>query len=533
MWLDRLSLELMNPEIRQEINIRGDETILPTKNKIFQDLNLAKYIGNRIEPKEMSEGITESSNNRIINTLSKYKFAGDFSDVVQGGLVGSAVGTGLGLLSLAALRKGGISKLTGAVTKNPFLKGIGSDFLDSVAVDSDLHKSIKKKLALHSAIVGGGAGAAAGLLSKKRDYDAYYNEDPEMSKYGSEQHAFITETGAEPISQLHLPEDIKDAVNLAHPTYKYVPISTAATAIALANIARKARGGELMSIADSLSLGFPSIVAGSLIRKELDRRASADYMDSFSRQIDNKYKSANEPVQEFITDTGVTVLDPRVGPKNIEARIYHAHPYIEELPAMGSLVGSLFARSIGKGAGGVIAGGALGSTGASISKMLLMEHEMDKYRDKYIEEVNNKYLDKTANIVGKTFGVVNKLVNENPIGELVNNYVLANDLGKPVYNFIKKKNIGGMGDNLEHLETQAKNFMNNNPKVGENLKKVHNKVMNFGNKVQIPVSMGQMALGVTGLGGSKEIDQAQRVSGMQNKIINSTKSKYVGNLKGM
>lgn len=546
---DTWQMENYNPQYSYEID-KSERTILPTREDANLKNNIRAHLGKELELRENNFNQTEFGENRMFNSIERLfklasvtKEAGDIEDTTRGIGVGAFTGAGLGLLSLGALRSKGVGKLIGTAIQHPEYNKLLNDYANNVLKDTDLHKKLTRKFALTGATGGGIIGGVVGATTKNKKTEYVYS-DPYFQKEGSEQHAFITDTGAEPLKGAQLPDDIHDAVMLANPSLKYLPIGSGISAMSLYSLAKKLKGKSIPI--DNLMLNsLGGLFAGTIAKNELERHYSKPYMDKFSEQIDEKYLrkvSSDVVANEYISETGVQVIDPKVGPKSIESRIKYKKPYIELVPTVATAAGIIGGKLSGQGLPGMITGGTIGSFAGTLAEMALMEHEIEPYRQKFINSVKEKYgLNKNANIVGHALGSLNKLVNENPIADVVNYYGLTKDLGKmagkPLWNWAKKKNIGGAANYMENLESQAKGtidtFKENNPGAFNKLKKMDS-AMDFAfNKVQLPIGMAQLGASLTGLGGSKEIDSAQKVMGNQSRLLKSIQPKYKGALGGM
>lgn len=375
---------------------------------------------------EDDEDPTEKIDRRFeTNILNIFKTAGDFEDTTRG----AAVGAGVGLVAGYAADEFAKSKLMhGIIPSAKGSNGLLNYALNDLPRQTHLLNKVpaisKARKYLYGGLGGFGlvAGAAAGLLSKNKksepeqDMD-YYNSQFQRSKYASEDHAFITDTGVETVPSLSLPDDIKEVVNLSNPALKYFPAGFGATAAGLAATYTKLKRGKIDLNKASLS-GLAGALIGSVAKREVERSVAKPYMQMFSDGVDAKYKEANiyksigsgaagvgmgayllnkdkqasdTIANEYISETGVRLIDPKVGPKKFESVITYNHPWIDEIPTMvtgaGGVIGYGLKKNIHGALGGTLAGSILGTLG----RMGAVEHYMNPYRKAYINEVNEKY----------------------------------------------------------------------------------------------------------------------------------------------
>lgn len=135
-------------------------------------------------------------------------------------------------------------------------------------------------------------------------------------------------------------------------------------------------------------------------------------------------------------------------------------------------------------------------------------------------------MDKTANILGATVGIANKLVNDSIPGQIVNAYGFTRDMMGVA------KMIKPLKPVINKVESTVKNAI---PRQYKPLADKFDKGMNFAfNKVQLPVGLADLGVQLTGIGGSKEIDATRRQMGQFKNLNNELKPfKYNGVLGDM
>ena len=342
--------------------------------------------GNAVESKSASHGT-----NALIGAL-----AGGFT---LGGL-GAATSNHL----MKKLVKG--EKVQDAITKYPILK----------ALFTEGKSSVNQVAGGVGGALGALAGGVGGYFAKTTDgnrhygYDQYYDPndmyDGEQMKYGSDDHIFITDTNIDPFPKLPMPDDIANAVSLEHPVLKYLPITSATLASALA------------AVKDIISVGKPNIGnisgaallgvgAGTILKNILEKHYSKPYMNALVNDVNNKFKTSSEQ-HEFISDTNFKLMPANVGPKDIESVLSYQHPFINALPVTSTALSLLVNLALQKGKAGVsdsIASAIVGGGIGNIARLVAMEKYMDPYRDKYIDSVKDKYKVKTSSVLD---GIINK-----------------------------------------------------------------------------------------------------------------------------
>jgi len=357
------------------------------------------------------------------NTIQKYADDSVTPGMLVGGAAGVASGAGIAAIGseLAARHlskkitegasKAGFSgyekwaPLTKKVTSKALMKAPISLFTDPSVFTKhpdklSLFQKAFKKIPVSAIPIGimGGVGAVAGGLASKitnRGNQQVYQDPYSMYKYGSEEHAFISDTNVQPLPGHTVPDDIEDAVQMEHPALKYLPLVSGLSGIIAGGVIKKGIRKMSPTLNDAMLHGFLGAAGGSIAKRELERKYSHPYMEKFVETVDSKYlkkESSDTPVtQEYISETGVPILEKKNFPKNIESAVTFKHQYVDVVPTLATAAGMVLGHKIKGGVPGVVGGAAVGSLIGTAGRMMLVDHYSDPYREAFIKEVKNKY----------------------------------------------------------------------------------------------------------------------------------------------
>jgi hypothetical protein len=407
------------PEYKMDaISLEDVKKMFPTREKAFRIASSKTNFKNFDDDGEGN--MSDLAQERISRTARRlFKVASD-DDTLKGALVGGATGAGIGLAatgvagSIAGRKVGkaidslGIDFLSKHV-KPLVRKGITNGAMnvplrpDLFLKDKSLLTSgekLLKKLPVSGAVAGGlgligaAAGAMTGKALSKRNSSQYQNYDPYAGSYGgykyaSDEHAFITETNIDPLPAHALPDDIDDAVQLAHPALKYMPLVSGIGALGAGALAKALITRRTPNLHDLLLHGFLGTIGGAIAKKHLSEKYSEPYMKTYARDIEHKYKTASE--NEYISETGIPVIERKNFPKSLESMITYHHPIADMIPTISTAAGMILGRGLTHSTSGLVAGAALGGMTGTVGRMLLIDKLIDPYRKKYIEEVNKRY----------------------------------------------------------------------------------------------------------------------------------------------
>lgn len=418
--------------LSEEVKFPSDDQPLldkfPHREKAFQRANIvpidytSPFIEEHHEMSDMGEDRANTTRLRVLQNSTNLNFAKQADeDTTKGMLIGGAVGAGVGAAgssiasSLAAkkvrTRADAALDFLGAsnlkkyspILQNELSKGITKIPLSLLTNPGALLKHPKelsfaekvvKKIPLMGIPIAATTGAgmlAGGLASKFTSKGNQY--DPYMGKYASEQHAFITETNVQPLPGHVVPDDIEDVVQLEHPALKYLPLTSGGLGIITGGILAKKLRGVSPTLNDIMLSGFLGTIGGTLAKHQLERKYAHPYMQKYVKDVDDRYlsKTSSEVAQEYISETGVPVLEKKNFPKNLEAVITFKNQLIDTTPTLATAAGMLIGHGLTKSPQGIVAGAALGGLAGTTARMIMIDKYIEPYRARFIQEVRNKY----------------------------------------------------------------------------------------------------------------------------------------------